>query len=90
MLAIPPRPAAAFNPSTPLIDSDQPDSENPADYYTSAVSNHYARIMHATMIDGRGCAFTYDDVAPAGGAGSIRHIPDPAPALLSVTRGPAH
>jgi hypothetical protein len=33
-------PAAAFNRSTLLIDSDQPDDENPADYYTNAVTNH--------------------------------------------------
>jgi hypothetical protein len=34
-LAILPRLAAAFNRSTLLTDSDQPDGENPADYYTT-------------------------------------------------------
>ena len=48
MLAIVPRLAAAFNRSTLLIDSDQPDGENPADYYANAITNHYARIVHAT------------------------------------------
>jgi hypothetical protein len=66
MLAILPRLAAAFNRSTLLTDSDQPDGENPADYYANAITNHYARIVHATAIDGRGCAFPYDDVALAG------------------------
>jgi hypothetical protein len=56
MLAILPRPAAEFNQSTLLIDSDPPDSENPADKYANAVTNHYPRIMHATTIEGRGYA----------------------------------
>jgi hypothetical protein len=47
MLAILPRPAAEFNQSTLLIDSDPLDSGNPADYYAGAVTNHYRRIMHA-------------------------------------------
>jgi hypothetical protein len=42
MLAILPRLAAVFNRSTLLTDSDQPDGENPADYYTNAITNHYA------------------------------------------------
>jgi hypothetical protein len=54
MLAILPRLAAAFNRSTLLTDSDQPDGENPADYYTNAITDHYASIVHATTIDGRG------------------------------------
>ena len=47
MLAIVPRLAAALNRSTLLTDSNQPDGENPADYYTAPVTNHYARIVHA-------------------------------------------
>jgi len=90
MLAILPRLAAAFNRSTLLTDSDQPDGENPADYYTNAITNHYARIVHATAIDGRGYAFPYDDVALAGGADQSGAVSDPAPALLTVTLGPIH
>ena len=90
MLAILPRLAAAFNRSTLLIDSDQPDGENLADYYTNAITNHYARIAHATTIDGRGYAFPYDDVALAGGADqSARSSIRPRPPL-TVTLGPAH
>jgi Beta-1,3-glucanase len=62
MLAILPRLAAAFNRSTLLIDASQPDGEDPADYYTNAITNHYARIVHATRAGGRGYAFPYDDV----------------------------
>jgi hypothetical protein len=75
MLAILPRLAAAFNRSTLLTDSDQPDGENPANYYTNAITDHYASIVHATTIDGRGYAFPYDDVAPGG-------------ALISPARSP--
>ena len=90
MLAILPRLAAAFNRSTLLIDSDQPDGENPADYYANAITNHYARIVHATTAGGRGYAFPYDDVAPAGGADQSGAVSDPAPTLLTVTLGPVH
>ena len=59
--------------------------KNPADYYTNAITNHYARIVRATTIDGRGYAFPYDDVAPAGGADQSGPVSDPAPALLTMT-----
>jgi hypothetical protein len=90
MLAIVPRLAAALNRSTLLTDSSQPDGENPADYYTSAVTNHYARIVHATTLDGRGYAFPYDDVAPAGGADQSGSVSSASPAQLSVTLGSVH
>lgn len=90
MLAILPRLAAAFNRSTLLIDASQPDGEDPADYYTNAITNHYARIVHATTTGGRGYAFPYDDVAPAGGADQSGSVSDPAPSLLTVTLGPVH
>lgn len=90
MLAILPRLAAAFNRSTLLIDASQPDGENPADYYTNAITNHYARIVHATTTGGRGYAFPYDDVAPTGGADQSGAVSDPAPSLLTVTLGPVH
>jgi hypothetical protein len=54
MPAILPRLAAAFNLSTLLIDCSQPDGEKPADYYTSAVINHCARIVHTATTGGRG------------------------------------
>lgn len=90
MLAILPRLAAAFNRSTLLIDASQPDGEDPADYYANAITNHYARIVHATTTGGRGYAFPYDDVAPAGGADQSGSVSDPAPSLLTVTLGPVH
>ena len=90
MLAILPRLAAAFNRSTLLIDSSQPDGENPANYYTNATTNHYARIVHATSQDHRGYAFPYDDVAPAGGADQSGAVSSGSPSLLTVTLGSVH
>jgi hypothetical protein len=90
MLAILPRLAAAFNRSTLLIDSSQPDGENPSDYYGNAITNHYARIVHATAQDHRGYAFPYDDVAPTGGADQSGAVSSGSPSLLTVTLGSVH
>jgi hypothetical protein len=90
VLAIIPRLAAAFNRSTLLIDSDQPDGENPADYYANSVTNHYARIVHATLTGGLGYAFPYDDVTPDGGINQSGPVSSGSPALLAVTLGPVH
>lgn len=90
MLAIVPRLAAALNRSTLLTDANQPDGKNPADYYTNPVTNHYARIVHATTLGGRGYAFPYDDVAPTGGADQSGSVSSATPAQLSVTLGPIH
>ena len=90
MLAILPRLAAAFNRSTLLTDSSQPDGENPADYYANATTNHYARIVHATSQDHRGYAFPYDDVAPTGGTDQSGAVSSGSPSLLTVTLGSVH
>lgn len=87
MGAIGARLAAAFNRSTLLIDSDQPDDEVVADYYTNPITNHYARLMHATYLDGKGYAFPYDDVAPTGGADQSGSLYDANPQLLTVSVG---
>lgn len=79
--------SAAFNRSTLLTDTDQPDGENPANYYKNAITNHYARIVHATNLDGRGYAFPYDDVAPNGGVDQSGYVADPNPTLLTVAVG---
>jgi hypothetical protein len=90
VLAIIPRLAAAFNRSTLLIDSNQPDGENPARYYANATTNHYARIVHATETGGLGYAFPYDDVTPGGGVNQAGPVSSGSPALLSVTVGAVH
>jgi Beta-1,3-glucanase len=90
VLAIIPRLAAAFNRGTLLIDSEQPDGENPADYYANPVTNHYARIVHATTTAGLGYAFPYDDVTPDGGVNQAGPVSSGSPAVLTVTVGPVH
>lgn len=87
--AITARLAAAFNRSTLLIGTDQPNGEQVAEYYRNAVTNHYSRICHATTLDGRGYAFPYDDVAPSDGADQSGSVFDPNPKLLTVTLGGA-
>ena len=79
--------AAAFNRSTLLTDTNQPDGEDPSKYYTNDVTNHYARICHATALDGRGYAFPYDDVGPSNGADQSGSVYDGSPKLLTVTVG---
>ncbi|HUN31663.1 MAG TPA: glycoside hydrolase family 64 protein [Trebonia sp.] len=90
VLAIIPRLAAAFNRSTLLIDTSQPDGENPADYYSNTTTNHYARIVHATLTGGLGYAFPYDDVTPNGGVNQSGPVSSGSPAQLSVTVGSPH
>lgn len=90
MLAILPRLAAAFDRSTLLIDSDQPDGENPADYYANATTNQYARIVHGTTLDGLGYAFPYDDVTPDGGVNQSGPVSSGSPSVLTVTVGSVH
>ena len=79
--------AAGFNRSTLLINSNQPDGENPANYYKNSITNHYARILHATSLDGRGYAFPYDDVAPNGGKDQSGYFSDGNPKLWTIAVG---
>ena len=78
--------SAAFNRSTLLIDSVEP-STTPSQYYQDAVTNHYARIVHAANLDGLGYAFPYDDVTPTGGINQSGAVQDPSPQLLTVAVG---
>ncbi|HTJ68262.1 MAG TPA: beta-1,3-glucanase family protein, partial [Actinospica sp.] len=79
--------SAAFNRSTLLTDTNQPDGENPANYYTNSITNHYARIVHAANLDGRGYAFPYDDVTPNGGVDQSGFVADGNPVLWTVAVG---
>jgi len=90
MGAIGARLAAAFNRSTLLLDTDQPDGEAVANYYSTAPTNHYSRILHATNLDGRGYAFPYDDVGPSSGADQSGSVSDGSPQLWTITVGGAN
>ncbi|ETS84014.1 hypothetical protein PFICI_05890 [Pestalotiopsis fici W106-1] len=87
MGAIGARLAAAFNRSTLLINSQQPEGEQVSNYYQNAITNHYSRICHETNTDLRGYAFPYDDVGPSSGGDQSGSVFDGAPSLLTVTLG---
>jgi hypothetical protein len=87
MGAITARLAAAFNRSTLLVDSHQPDGEVVSNYYKTTPTNHYSRIVHAANTDGRGYAFPYDDVGPSGGQDQSGSVSDGSPGLWTVSVG---
>ncbi|PMD17081.1 glycoside hydrolase family 64 protein [Hyaloscypha hepaticicola] len=78
---------AAFNRSTLLIDSVQPDNEVVSTYYTNSITNHYARIVHAANLDSRGYCFPYDDVTPNGGVDQSGFVNSGSPSNFLVTVG---
>lgn len=84
--AIIPRLNAEFNRSTYMCH----DGVFPArsdKYYKHPVTNHYARLVHAANIDGRGYAHPYDDASPPGGGDQSGFVNDGNPKLLTVTIG---
>ncbi|MFJ1656661.1 glycoside hydrolase family 64 protein [Streptomyces sp. NPDC088337] len=71
---------AAFNRSTLLVNSEQPDA-SAANFYQDAVTNHYARAIHDRMADSKAYAFAFDDV---GNQESLVHDGDPQQAYLTL------
>ncbi|WP_109507932.1 beta-1,3-glucanase family protein [Nocardioides speluncae] len=86
--ALVPRLAAAFNRTTLLINSRQPHGENPATFYDHPVTNHYARVVHENLPDGKGYAFAYDDVSSNPGEDHSGKVNHGDPHLLTVTLNP--
>ncbi|TAQ88441.1 hypothetical protein B7494_g3235 [Chlorociboria aeruginascens] len=78
---------AAYNRSTLLIDTQQPDGEVVADYYQNSITNHYARVVHAANVDGRGYCFPYDDVTPGTTIDQSGFVSDGSPSSFLVTVG---
>ncbi|KAH8698687.1 putative glucan endo-1,3-beta-glucosidase precursor [Talaromyces proteolyticus] len=65
--AVVPRLCAAFNRGTFLIPGGNFQPGPPAtSYYTTSPSNYYSKFVHENEVDGKGYAFAYDDVNPAG------------------------
>lgn len=58
-------------------------------YYTSSPNNQYSKIVHQQEVDGRGYAFSYDDVNPSGGVDQSGTLADGNPQLLTVYVGGA-
>ncbi|WP_434743023.1 beta-1,3-glucanase family protein [Micromonospora sp. SH-82] len=53
-----------------------------ANFYRNSAPNHYSRLIHANMVDGRAYGFPYDDV---GGFESLVHSGDPRSAAVILT-----
>jgi hypothetical protein len=73
---------AGFNRSTLLENAAQP-ATDPSGFYEEAVTNHYARAMHANSKDAKAYGFAFDDVA-----GFASYIQDTAPSSIHVTLTP--
>jgi hypothetical protein len=73
--------AAGFNRSV-LDQPNQPVTDR-GTFYQNHTTNHYARILHKHMADGRVYAFTFDDVGP-----NASYIQDFQPASLQITLTP--
>ncbi|KAI9827983.1 MAG: hypothetical protein M1819_006826 [Sarea resinae] len=85
--AVVPRLCAAFDRTTLLLSGGnvQP-SLGSSSYYTTSPTNWYSKFVHQYEVDGKGYAFPYDDVNPAG-ENESGVVSDPSPQLLTVTIG---
>ena len=81
--------AAAFNRTTLLDSSNQPDSVPQSQYYTKVPTNHYSRIVHAVNLDHLGYAFPYDDVSPTSAPFLAGKVEATDPDVFTVTVGGA-
>jgi hypothetical protein len=73
---------AGFNRSTLLSAPAQPTTDA-ATFYRTALTNHYAKAMHAATEDGRAYGFAFDDVADFAS-----YIQDTAPTGIRLTLTP--
>ncbi|NEE59962.1 sugar hydrolase, partial [Streptomyces sp. SID8455] len=65
-----------------LTSANQPDN-NAANFYRDAVTNHYSRLIHAQMVDGKAYGFAFDDV---GAHESLVHDGNPQEAFITLDR----
>ena len=95
--AVIPRLAAAFARSA-LLEADLHPS-HPHTFYGGRdrgrgrggpPTNHYARLVHECLPDGKGYAFPYDDVQPSGGGDQSGKVNAGDPVLLTVGVGGAY
>jgi len=54
----------------------------PADFYQGAITNHYSRLVHQNMVDGKAYGFAFDDVQAQE---SLVHDGDPRSAGIILT-----
>ncbi|MGV9698629.1 glycoside hydrolase family 64 protein [Streptomyces sp. NPDC003470] len=70
---------AGFNRSTLLSSAAQPTADA-ASFYRAALTNHYARAVHAATEDGKAYGFAFDDVADFAS-----YVQDTAPTGIRLT-----
>ncbi|KAH8172237.1 beta-1,3-glucanase domain-containing protein [Sarocladium implicatum] len=58
--------AALYRTTMLLAGGERQPSLGPEKYYKNDPTSHYGRILHERHVDGKGYAFSYDDVHPAG------------------------
>ncbi|KAK4545662.1 hypothetical protein LTR36_002615 [Oleoguttula mirabilis] len=87
-VAVVPRLCAAFDRSTLLLTGgDVQPSLDASNFYTTAPTNYFSKLVHEQEMDGKGYAFAYDDVVPDSGADQSGKVVDADPQLLSVIVG---
>ncbi|CRG86071.1 hypothetical protein PISL3812_03074 [Talaromyces islandicus] len=87
-IAAVPRLCAAFNRGTFLLDGgDVQPSLGAKYYYTNDISNFYSKIVHKYEVDGKGYAFSYDDINPDGNENASGSVTSTTPTLMTVTVG---
>lgn len=86
--AIVPRLCAAFTRTTLMLNggSIQP-SLAATNYYGSAPTSFYSKFVHGNEVDGKGYAFSYDDVNPDGQINQSGVVADANPDLLKIIIG---
>jgi len=72
---------AALNRSTLGYIHTQP-TYNASQFYTRSITNHYSKIVHANMVDGKAYGFAFDDV---GAFESLVHDGDPRSAGIILS-----
>jgi hypothetical protein len=72
---------AALHRSTLGTIDTQPGG-GPADFYKGAITNHYSRVVHQNMVDGKAYGFAFDDVQAQE---SLVHDGDPRAAGIVLT-----
>ncbi|KAK0252496.1 hypothetical protein LTR91_004947 [Friedmanniomyces endolithicus] len=86
--AIVPRLCAAFDRTTLLMTGGDSQPGLPStSYYQSAPTNWYSAFIHQTEVDGKGYAFSYDDVNPDGDVNQSGVVADGDPRVLTVIVG---
>jgi hypothetical protein len=73
---------AAYNRSTLRDYPNQPVTD-PSLYYQQTISNHYSRVIHQNMVDGKAYGFPFDDVCSFAS-----YIQDSAPNAMTLTLTP--